>query len=204
MTASTAWTAFHHRGEVLRAVTDEADLRGDGVLPMHLAGVADTFADELDLIGALQLRWHTRLAGTIERRLAEQPLDLEEAVRSSWVATAVDLPGIRAIIDRHTESPTTPQMERALNRAAAKERLLLAAMAGRASGADQRAEAAGRDIEDAARASYQPAVPLPAAHRKTDLDILEQALPVTEVAAEQAVPCGSADFVARIKAVLAA
>ncbi|MEP6815550.1 MAG: hypothetical protein ABI873_08385 [Marmoricola sp.] len=178
MTTSTSWTAFHHRGEVLRTVTDEADLRRDGTLPMHLSGVAETFHDELDLIGSLQMRWQTRLAGTIERQLAGQPLDLEAAVQSAWAATAEELPGIRAIIDRHAESPSTPGMERALGRAATKERVLLATMAGRASRADERAEAVGRDIQEAARASYQPP--------------------------PRAVPSGSAAFVARIKAVLAA
>jgi hypothetical protein len=161
MTASTAWTAFHHRGEVLRTVTDEADLRRDGVLPMHLPGVTETFRDE--------------------RHLADQPMDLESAVRDAWVATAEELPGIRAVIDRHVESPTTAQMQQALDRALAKERVLLATTAGRASQAGHRAEAVGREIEEAARASYQPAAPMPTR-----------------------VPTGSAAFVARIKAVLAA
>lgn len=181
MTASPAWTAFHHRGEVLRAVTDEADLRRDGALPTHLAGVTETFADELDLIGALQLRWHTRLSGMIERHLADQPMDLGTAVQDAWTATAVELPGVRAIIDRHLDSPTSPEMEQALARAVSKERVLLATMAGRASQAGPGAEAAGREIEEAARASYRPAAPMPATR-----------------------PTGSAAFVARIKAVLAA
>ena len=34
---------------------------------MDVEGVGEAFADELDLLGALQLRWHTRLAGHIER-----------------------------------------------------------------------------------------------------------------------------------------
>ena len=64
------WDAFHRRGDVLRAVVAEANRRRDGVLPMDLPGVAETFGDELDLVAALQLRWHTRLAGRIERALA--------------------------------------------------------------------------------------------------------------------------------------
>jgi hypothetical protein len=181
MTTSDSWTAFHHRGEALRTVIDEADLRRDGMLPTHLSGVWETFPDELDLIGSLQLRWHTRLAGRIERHLLDQPLAPTAAVQSAWAATATELPGIRAIIDRYTASPTTLGMERALTRAAAKERVLLATMAGRARHADPRAEAVGRDIEEAARASCQPALPLPAT-----------------------VPSGAAAFVARIRAVLAA
>ena len=61
------WTAFHRRGEVLRNVVETADQRLDGELPLYVDGVAETFADANDLLGALQLRWHTRLAGRIER-----------------------------------------------------------------------------------------------------------------------------------------
>lgn len=60
-----------------------ADRRRDGVLPMQMPGVAETFGDELELVAALQLRWHTRLAGTIERELMEEPMDLEAAVVSA-------------------------------------------------------------------------------------------------------------------------
>ncbi len=87
------WKAFHNRGEILRAVTATADARLDGLLPMDVPGVSETFADELDLLGALQLRWHTRLAGRIERELMRQPMDLEQAVVTAWQATADELPG---------------------------------------------------------------------------------------------------------------
>ena len=74
------WTTFHHRGEVLRTVTRTADERRDGVLPMDVTGVRETFGDELTLLAALQLRWHTRLSGHIERALLDHPTDLEQAV----------------------------------------------------------------------------------------------------------------------------
>ena len=61
------WTSFHRRGEVLRDVIAAADQRRDGVLPRDVDGVSATFADDLELLGALQLKWHTRLAGRIER-----------------------------------------------------------------------------------------------------------------------------------------
>src|SRR5687768_14437207 len=60
---SMTWNAFRSRGEILRDVTAVADDRRDGALPWDVAGVPAVFADELDLLGALQLRWHTRLAG---------------------------------------------------------------------------------------------------------------------------------------------
>ena len=80
------WTTFHRRGDVLHAVTQAADERRDGVLPMDVTGVHETFGDELTLLAALQLRWHTRLSGHIERALLDHPSDLEEAVTEAWHA----------------------------------------------------------------------------------------------------------------------
>ena len=99
------WTSFHNRGEILRTVIHAADERLDGALPLDLDGVRETFADELDLLGALQLKWHTRLSGRIERELMSQPMDLEAAVVSAWHRTADELPGVRAILDRHRPAP---------------------------------------------------------------------------------------------------
>ena len=59
------WSTFHRRGEVLRGVIDAADTRRDGLLPTDVPGVPETFDDELALLGALQLRWHTRLSGRL-------------------------------------------------------------------------------------------------------------------------------------------
>jgi len=68
------WTTFHRRGEVLRTVIDAADARRDGLLPMDVPGVPETFGDELSLLGALQLRWHTRLSGRLDHRHRVVPL----------------------------------------------------------------------------------------------------------------------------------
>lgn len=154
------WEALHRRGEVLRAVVDEANTRRDGILPIDLPGVAETFGNELELIGALQLRWHTRLAGVIERELMDRSMDLETAVTWSWRRTATELPGIRAILDAYTESPTSEAMERALGTAHRKEWALMAAMSGLAGLAgvqDDRAAEIGRDLEQRARDGYRPA-----------------------------------------------
>ncbi len=150
------WDAFHHRGDVLRAVVDEANRRRDGVLPMELPGVTETFGDELALIAALQLRWHTRLAGRIERALMEQPVDLESAVLTAWRSTASELVGVREILDAHRAEPSTPEMGEALEKAHRKDAVLLAAMAGRANAADANALQVGERIEAEARAAYRP------------------------------------------------
>ncbi|QBR93814.1 hypothetical protein [Nocardioides euryhalodurans] len=150
------WNAFHSRGEILRAVTVAADARRDGSLPLDVDGVRHVFADELELLGALQLRWHTRLAGRIERELMSQPLDLEAAVVRAWQQTAEDLPGIRAIIDQHRAHPLDDAMAEAMGTATAKEHTLLAVMAGRAGTLDTGAAAVGAAIEGRARATRRP------------------------------------------------
>ncbi len=89
------WKSYHDRGAVLRDVITAVDARRDGLLPMDVTGVTEAFGDELTLLGALQLRWHTRLAGRIEP--AATPTEARRA-------TARDLPGVRAVIDH---SPST-------------------------------------------------------------------------------------------------
>lgn len=163
--ASTTWDSFHRRGEVLRAVVEEANARRDGVLPMELPGVAETFGDEFNLIAALQLRWHTRLAGRIERALMEQPMDLESAVLSAWRGAATELVGVRQILDSYTAHPTSQEMAEALRTSHRKDWTLMAAMAGRASINDERAERVGRQLEEQARAAYNPAAAQVGRHR---------------------------------------
>jgi hypothetical protein len=156
------WNSFHHRGEILRTVTAAADVRRDGVLPMDVEGVAETFGDELSLLGALQLRWHTRLAGRIERELMSQPMDLERAVVAAWQATADELPGVLAIVDHYRAEPTDGAMAVAMAKSAVKEHILLAVMAGRSSAQDAAAARVGAEIEDTARATHvspHPATP---------------------------------------------
>jgi hypothetical protein len=153
------WDAFHRRGEVLRNVLQHAETHRDGTLPMRLPGVAETFGDEVTLLGALQLRWHTRLAGAIERELMGQPMDLEAAVLTAWRKTASDLSGVRAILDAYTEAPTSDEMAQMLDTAHRKDWTLMAAMAGKASPSDQGAARVGHALERRAREAYSPVPP---------------------------------------------
>ena len=150
------WGTVHRRGDVLQAVTRAADERRDGILPMDVTGVRETFGDELTLLAALQLRWHTRLSGRIERELMNQPMDLERAVIAAWQGTAEELPGIRAIIDHHRAEPLDDAMATAMVKSAAKEHILLAVMAGRVSAHDATAARIGEAIEASARSSFRP------------------------------------------------
>jgi hypothetical protein len=155
------WKSFHNRGEILRTVLATADERQDGILPMDVTGVTETFGDELTLLGALQLRWHTRLAGRIERELMNQPMDLEQAVVTAWRGTREEMPGVRKIVDHYRSEPTDAAMAEAMARATAKEQIMLAAMAGRASVQDAAAARVGEAIEQRARA----VTARPGAHR---------------------------------------
>ena len=130
------WTSFHRRGDVLRDVIAAADQRRDGVLPSDVDGVAATFADDLDLLAALQLKWHTRLAGRIEREQLTQPMDLRASVVRAWHRTADELPGIRAVLDEARLRPADEATAEVMRKSAAKEHVLLAVMAGAASAHD--------------------------------------------------------------------
>lgn len=155
------WTTYHRRGEVLREVIATADSRQDAILPIDVAGVSETFDDDNDLLAALTLRWHTRLAGRLElaaampvREGADGPLD-PDGVIEAWRRTAMDLPGIRAILDRSldpdvdAEAATTARI---LATSAAKEHLLLGRWAGLGVRDDAEAERAGRELLAHARA----------------------------------------------------
>jgi hypothetical protein len=151
------WDAFHHRGDVLRDVVAEAEARRDGVLPTELPGVAETFGDAHHLVAALQLRWHTRLAGSIERALQDQPDDLESAVVSAWRDAATELAGVRRVLDEQRAAPASPETGETLERAHRKEVAMLAVLAGLAHGSDVAAVRSGERLEERARATVHRA-----------------------------------------------
>ena len=155
------WTSFHRRGDVLRDVLAAADQRRDGELPRDVEGVSAVFVDDLDLLGTLQLKWHTRLAGRIEREQMHQPMDLRAAVVRAWHQTADELPGLRAILDEQRARPADEATAAVLRTSRAKEHVLLAVMAGLASAQGARAAAVGAGIEAEARATW-PAHAAPA------------------------------------------
>lgn len=181
------WKAFHNRGETLRSVIATAEVRRDGILPMDVEGVAETFRDEFDLLSALALKWHTRLSGHIERMQANQPMDLHESVAIAWSNTAHELAGVRLILDNYRENPIDDEMARMMAVAADKEHHLLAVMAGRTSIGDEAAGRIGAEIEERAR-------------------LLHQGLPVLtpEAHAELADPTPRPSLLERLRAVMAA
>ncbi len=194
-----SWTAFHSRGETLHAVVDTANTDLDGIPPMQVPGVAENFTDEIDLVGALLLKWHARLSGNIERALMRQPMDLEAAVASAWRTTAEQLPGVRLVIDRCTQWPESTEMATAMQRAREREWIRLAAAAGLANDESARASAAGRRVEELAREGLaSDFVPEPPAQTTTR--------PAGDTPTAQATSddAPTESFVDRIRAVLAA
>lgn len=198
-----SWKTFHNRGEVLRGVVDTANDRRDGVLPTGVPGVAENFADDLDLIGALMLKWHARLSGNIERALLREPMDLQSAVASAWQTTAEQMPGVRLVIDRSMQHPEGPAMEQAMSRAREREWSGLAIAAGLANSHGAGAVEAGRRVEESARLGLAPTV--------ADADEQAPATlagPATETVIEPGIERetrpDTVSFVDRIKAVLAA
>ena len=168
-----SWTAFHSRGETLHAVVDAANAAQDGILPLQVPGVAENFTDEVDLVGALLLKWHARLSGNIERALMREPMDLESAVASAWRTTAEQLPGVRLVIDRCTLLPETAEM--ADGHGARPRARVGPAGHGCRPGqrAGPRAVEAGRRVEEQAREglALEPVLsPRPADHRRPTAD----------------------------------
>lgn len=187
------WNAFHRRGDVLRAVVDAADRRLDGVLPLDVPGARECFSDDVDLIGALSLKWHARLSGNIERALGTEPMGLESAVARAWHTTAQQMPGVRLVIDRAMEHPTSEQMGVAMGRARRAELVRLAQAAGLANDSSDLAARAGERVEQQARVGLTPE--------------REQAAQRTDQRTDQRAVMRVSDrasFVRRIKAVLAA
>lgn len=145
----------HRRAEVLREVIATADRRRDALPPTDVPGVAETFADDLDLVAGLQLRWYTRLASRIEAAQASSPEDLASATVRAWVAVADEMPGVRAVLDLARLRTDDPRLSRAMTRAVAKERLLLAASAGWCGPHDLgRGGALGERLEERARTGW--------------------------------------------------
>ena len=144
------WDAYHRREAALRSAVEVIDRRRDGKLPWsELDAVRAAFDSPTDLLLALQMRWHTRLSGHVDRLLAAQPMDLRAAVIEAWRAATRDLPGVRAVLDAHDDDP-------ALRRARAKELAYLASAAGLAELWDPAAVAIGREIRSEAQRGFDP------------------------------------------------
>lgn len=140
------WTDYHRRDEAIRTVLELADSRADGLLPWdEVPAAEELFGTPSELLRALQMRWHTHLAGSLDELLAEEPMDLEVATVRGWCRAAVDMPGARAILDANRDHTAIAAGRR-------KDFHLLASTAGFGFVGDAYALRAGEALEERARA----------------------------------------------------
>ena len=88
---------LHTRSATLREVV--AGLDSGRSLPQLVAG----FADEDELLQALHGVWSRRLNGRIDLALETDDHDLAVSVGDAWLLTALDLPGVRRVLDEHAD-----------------------------------------------------------------------------------------------------
>jgi len=142
------WDAYHRRKDILREMLAIADRRRDVTLT-HLLdtveGAHEAFPADTDLLFELQMTWFQRLAGQMDRLLAEGVESPELVPVTAWVNAAADLPGARALLDAHRDEP-------ALRKAFAKELSYLAMAAG-VPAHDLDLTVHGQRIQDTARAT---------------------------------------------------
>jgi len=170
------WDAFHRREAVTQAAMELAEQRRDGALAWaELPEAEAAFGSQERLLQALQMRWHTRLAGAIEHELTKEPVDLEAGVVHAWRRCAARMPGLRALLDAHAGPAAGPDAgidTGPLRTARRKEWMLLASASGVAALDDPAAATLGERIERRARSvvvdTAQPTIKHPA-HRGNSL-----------------------------------
>lgn len=118
------------RSAVLRSVVEVLDRRLDGTVPRDVPGLDRAFADDLDLLGTLTLRWHARLGAQLDRALDAPAEQRQRAVAQAWATTAEQLRGVRRLLDRQAADPASPEVRRLLVRSTEAEHALLARAAG--------------------------------------------------------------------------
>lgn len=139
------------RASVLRAMIGEMLDRKDGQVPSNVHG-AETFFDGLDdIANALLLRWHTRLTASLERSLANDPFDREEAVIEAWRHANWIYWGVRMVIDQFAEKPPSDIVAHAVRTTAHNDWAAMAVAAGLASNRGESAARVGQRLELEAR-----------------------------------------------------
>jgi hypothetical protein len=99
-TTSDLTSELHTRSASLREVVARLDQGRD--LPRLVPG----FEDEDDLLQALHGVWSRRLNGRIDLALETDDHDLTVSVGDAWLLTALDLPGVRRLLDEHADRPS--------------------------------------------------------------------------------------------------
>ncbi len=139
------------RASVLHEVIEEILIRKDGQIPTDIEGI-DTFFNGIeDLANALLLRWHTRLVASLERGLADEPEDREEAVVEAWRHATWIYWGVRKVVDDLADHPPTEEVAHSVRTTAHNDWAAMAVAAGLASAFDEPAVRVGHRLELEAR-----------------------------------------------------
>lgn len=139
------------RATVLHAVINEILTSQNGKLPSNVNGLEELFDGVDDLTNSLLLRWHTRLVASLERGIANDPVDRTEAVIEAWRHATWIYWGVRLVIDELTTDPPTECVARAIAVTARNDWATMAIAAGLASGFDEPAVRIGHRLEMEAR-----------------------------------------------------
>ena len=141
----SAWDTYHRRAAVLRDVV--AQLDAGAALPVGPAELA-VFEDRADLLRALHDVWTRRVETRVDLALELGHVVREEGVARAWREVAAELPGIRRVLDEHSDDPALRAHEQ-------HEHRLLAVAAGHATLGDPIAHsaAAGARLVAAVRGS---------------------------------------------------
>ena len=102
------WTTYHRREDAMRDVIAAVDARADGRLPMDLPGVAETFGDDRPCSALSSCAgtpaWPAGSSASSTGAARSRGRDRRRAP-----ADRRELPGVRAVLDRHGERQRRPE-----------------------------------------------------------------------------------------------
>ena len=120
------WDAYNRRTTALREVLTIMDRRRDLTANDLLNRVdpsREAFETEDQLLLAAQFAWFQRLSGALDRSVEGAATTPEASASGAWIGLAAEMPGARALLDAHLDSP-------ALAKGLANEQIMMAAVSG--------------------------------------------------------------------------
>lgn len=120
------WDAYNRRKTTLREALTIVDRRRDLTTTDLLDRVdprREAFENEDAFLLELQMAWFQRLSGHLDRSAGETGSTPEGTAIATWIETAAQLPGARAVLDDNLDAP-------ALAKGLANERIMMAAVSG--------------------------------------------------------------------------
>ena len=150
-TATPSWSRVHAHSASLREVITALDA-GLPLTDVAGEGATGAFADRDEVLLALHGVWSRRLHGRIDVALETDDRELAECVGRAWLNTADDLPGVRRVLDEHSDEPV-------LRHVLGHEHRTVAVAAGLATFDDPRATSAAAGARFVAMLRRRPTAP---------------------------------------------